>query len=120
MKSLEQLARQLERDHPEFRAVNVTAGQTAAVRVQLKSDTIVLEAFTVSTSKEGMAQAIALQAGRNPVHACPKCGVIQALSIQKRGRVVRLMRGLARDQFGQGAERLRQQVVNVWVHGKRA
>jgi len=42
-------------------AVSITAGQTATVRVQLKSDTIVLEAFTVSTSKEGMAQAIALQ-----------------------------------------------------------
>jgi iron complex outermembrane receptor protein len=46
---------------PASQAVGVTAGQTATVRVQLKSDTIVLEAFTVSTSKEGMAQAIALQ-----------------------------------------------------------
>ena len=46
---------------PASQAVSVTAGQTATVRVQLKSDTIVLEAFTVSTSKEGMAQAIALQ-----------------------------------------------------------
>ncbi|MBL9200722.1 MAG: carboxypeptidase regulatory-like domain-containing protein, partial [Opitutaceae bacterium] len=41
--------------------VNVVAGQAAVVRATLKSDTIMLEAFTVATSKEGMAQAIALQ-----------------------------------------------------------
>lgn len=46
---------------PATQPVQVTAGGTANVRALLKSDTIVLEAFTVSTSKEGMAQAIALQ-----------------------------------------------------------
>lgn len=41
--------------------VNVAAGQAAIVRTNLSSDTVMLEAFTVNTSKEGMAQAIALQ-----------------------------------------------------------
>ena len=46
---------------PRSEAVTVTAGGTATVRLVLSSDTVVLEAFRVSTSKEGMAQAIALQ-----------------------------------------------------------
>jgi len=41
--------------------VTVGAGQTASLRSTLRSDTIMLEAFTVATSKEGMSQAIALQ-----------------------------------------------------------
>lgn len=41
--------------------VRVSAGQSAVVRTMLKSDTIMLEAFTVNTAKEGMSQAIALQ-----------------------------------------------------------
>ncbi len=41
--------------------VTVVAGQTASVRTTLRSDTIMLEAFTVNTAKEGMSQAIALQ-----------------------------------------------------------
>ena len=46
---------------PKTESVQVTAGGTAVVRSTLSSDTIMLEAFKVSTSKEGMAQAIALQ-----------------------------------------------------------
>ena len=42
-------------------SVRIVGGQTALVRTSLKSDTIMLEAFTVATAKEGMSQAIALQ-----------------------------------------------------------
>ncbi|MBI5693016.1 MAG: TonB-dependent receptor [Verrucomicrobia bacterium] len=47
--------------NPHTEAVRVDAGATATVRVTLRSDAIVLEAFTVSSPKEGMAQAVALQ-----------------------------------------------------------
>jgi TonB-dependent receptor len=41
--------------------VNVVAGQTVSVPVNLSGETVMLEALTVSTAKEGMAQAQALQ-----------------------------------------------------------
>ncbi len=47
--------------NPHSESVLVAGGQTAVVRSTLRSDTIMLEAFTVNTSKEGMSQAIALQ-----------------------------------------------------------
>ncbi len=46
---------------PHTEAVRIAVGTPALVRIALRSDTIVLEAFKVSTDKEGMAQAIALQ-----------------------------------------------------------
>ena len=46
---------------PRSETVTVTAGGTATVRLVLSSDTVVLAAFRGSTSKEGMAHAIALQ-----------------------------------------------------------
>jgi iron complex outermembrane receptor protein len=42
-------------------SVTVVAGQSVAVQVSLAAETIMLEALTVSTAKEGMSQAQALQ-----------------------------------------------------------
>jgi TonB-dependent receptor len=46
---------------PHTESVRVAAGETSVVRTQMSSDTIMMQAFTVNTDKEGMAQAIALQ-----------------------------------------------------------
>lgn len=46
---------------PKTESVSVSAGQSVDVPVRLSSDTVVMDTFAVTTPKEGMAQAQALQ-----------------------------------------------------------
>jgi TonB-dependent receptor len=46
---------------PHTESVRISERETTILRTQMNSDTIMMQAFTVNTDKEGMAQAIALQ-----------------------------------------------------------